>query len=175
MRFAPYSFKVHSAACRTLLRLLGASLVPAAMTLLTACTVGTPWPRHLAGTPEQAGETVVLVLTHVVVDTSQRGEFDRQTNRVLAGLDRQPGLIGYSARRQLLGDEAWTMSVWADDAARAAFVRSALHREAVDRSAPALKLVELKRLTLARKDLPRDWDAVLRLLAEPDGRRGYWD
>lgn len=168
-------FHVLSAASRTLLRLLGTSLVSTVAMLLAGCAVGTPWPRHVAGTPEQGGEVVVLVLSHVVVDTSNRREFDRQTSRVLASLDRQPGLIGYSARRQLLGDQAWTMSVWADDASRAAFVRSAVHREAIERSAPALKLVELKRLTLARKDLPRDWDAALRLLAEADGRRSYWD
>jgi hypothetical protein len=35
--------------------------------------------------------------------------------------------------------------------------------------------VELKRLTVARKDLPADWDQVLRMLADPEGRRNYWE
>ena len=142
---------------------------------LNGCAIGTPWPRLPAASPEQAEEQVVLVLTHVAVDTKQRREFDRQNSRVLASMGSHPGLIGYAARRQLFGDQGWTMSVWANDQARAAFVRSAVHREAIARSTPALRTVELKRLTVARKDLPADWDQVLRMLAEPEGRRNYWE
>jgi heme-degrading monooxygenase HmoA len=142
---------------------------------LNGCAIGTPWPRLPAASPEQAEEQVVLVLTHVAVDTKQRREFDRQNSRVLASMGSHPGLIGYAARRQLFGDQGWTMSVWANDQARAAFVRSAVHREAIARSMPALRTVELKRVTVARKDLPADWDQVLRMLAEPEGRRNYWE
>ena len=142
---------------------------------LNGCAIGTPWPRLPAASPEQAEEQVVLVLTHVAVDTKQRREFDRQNSRVLASMGSHPGLIGYAARRQLFGDQGWTMSVWASDEARAAFVRSAVHREAIARSTPALRTVELKRLTVARKDLPADWDQVLHMLADPEGRRNYWE
>jgi heme-degrading monooxygenase HmoA len=142
---------------------------------LQGCAIGTPWPRLSIPSHEQAQETLVLVLTHVVVDTQQRREFDRQNSRVLASMGSHPGLIGYAARRQLFGDQGWTMSVWASDEARAAFVRSAVHREAIARSMPALRTVELKRLTVARKDLPTDWDQVLRMLADPEGRRNYWE
>jgi heme-degrading monooxygenase HmoA len=142
---------------------------------LQGCVIGTPCPRLSAPSPEQAQESVVLVLTHVAVDTQQRREFDRQNSRVLASMGSHPGLIGFAARRQLFGDQGWTMSVWSSEEARAAFVRSAVHREAVARSMPALRTVELKRLTVARKDLPADWDQVLRMLADPEGRRNYWE
>jgi heme-degrading monooxygenase HmoA len=142
---------------------------------LDGCAIGTTWPRIPVVSQEQVEKPVVLVLTHVVVDTTQRREFDRQNSRVLASMGSHPGLIGYAARRQLFGDQGWTMSVWADDEARAGFVRSAVHREAVARSLPALRTVELKRLTVARKDLPADWDQVLRILADPEGRRHYWE
>ena len=142
---------------------------------LNGCAIGTPWPRLPVPSPKQAQERVVLVLTHVVVDTKQRREFDRENSRVLASMGSHPGLIGHAARRQLFGDQGWTMSVWASDEARAAFVRSAVHREAIARSTPALRTVELKRLTVARKDLPADWDQVLRMLADPEGRRNYWE
>jgi heme-degrading monooxygenase HmoA len=85
----------------------------------------------------------------------------------------QPGLIGYSARRELFGSEAWTMSVWASDAARARFVRSAVHQEAIAKSEPAIVTVRLKRLNMARKDVPRDWAGVLALLAQPGNERLY--
>jgi len=140
---------------------------------LQGCAIGTPWPRLAPDSPEQGAEQVVLVLTRAVVDAARRSEFDRQNNRVLASMGNQPGLIGYAARRQLIGDQGWTMSVWADDEARAAFVHSPTHREAIAKSLPALRVVELKRLTVSRKDLPADWDAVLHMLADPEGRRNY--
>jgi heme-degrading monooxygenase HmoA len=145
------------------------------MVWLGGCAIGTPWPRLAPGSVEEGNETVVLVLTRVVVDTQQRREFDRQNSRVLASMGSQAGLIGYAARRQLFGDQGWTMSVWVNDEARAAFVRAAVHREAIARSLPALRVVELKRLTVARKDLPANWDEVLRELANPEGLRNYWE
>lgn len=147
------------------------ALLSALTMLLKACAVGLPVPQVSA----DADAPLVLVLTRVVVDGAQRAEFDRQTRRVIASMDQHPGLLGYAARRELFGNQGWTMSVWADDASRAAFVRSAVHRQAIARSLPALITVELKRLTVPRRELPTDWDAVLRLLADPEGRRSYWD
>ena len=45
----------------------------------------------------------------------------------------------------------------------------------VAKSLPELQIEELKRLTVARKDLPADRDEVLRLRADPEGRRNYWE
>ncbi len=160
---------------KTLTRALGMSVFAALTLLLHACAISTPWPRLTLVTAAVTDEQVVLVLTRVVVDPAQRAEFDRQNSLVMASMATQPGLIGYSARRRLFGDEGWTMSVWANDEARAAFVRSSVHREAIAKGLPAVQTVELKRLTVARKDLPTDWDQVLRLLAEPEGRRNYWE
>lgn len=142
---------------------------------LSGCAISTPWPSLRPAGVEQANEIVVLVLTRVVLDTSQRREFDRQNSLVLASMDSHPGLLGYAARKQIFGDQGWTMSVWANDEARVAFVRSAVHREAIANSLPALRGVELKRLTVARKNLPIHWDQVLRMLADPEGRRNYWE
>lgn len=142
---------------------------------LQRCAIGTPWPELAPVSCENGNEQVVLVLTRVVVDASDRSEFDRQNRRVLASMGSQPGLIGYAARRQLIGDQGWTMSVWADDEARAAFVRSPVHREAIAKSLSALRAVELKRLKLARKNLPANWDEALLMLADPEGLRNYLD
>ena len=156
-------------------RALCMSVLAAFTLLLNACAISTPWPRLTPANATVIDEQVVLVLTRVVVDPARRAEFDRQNSLVMASMGSQPGLIGYSARRQLFGDEGWTMSVWASEEARAAFVRSAVHRKAIAKSLPAVRSVELKRLSVARKDLPTDWDQVLRLLAEPEGRRNYWE
>ena len=54
---------------------------------------------------------------------------------------------------------------FASDAARARFVRSAVHQEAIAKSEPAIVTVRLKRLNMARKDVPRDWAAALDVAA----------
>lgn len=167
MRPLPSSAAHLFTALRALLPALGLSL------LLGACALSTPFPRidpSAAGKPDDA---VVLVLTHIVVAGDRRDEFDRQTRRVIDSMATQPGLIGYSARRELFGNEAWTMSVWDSDAARARFVRSAVHQEAIAKSEPAIVTVRLKRLNMARKDVPRDWAAALALLAQPGDVRRY--
>ncbi len=158
-----------------LTRIAKVGLLAALSLWLNACAIGTAWPQLAPESAAAADETVVLVLTHVVVDAKQRAEFDRQNSRVLASMGRHPGLLGYAARREVFGNQGWTMSVWASEAARSAFVQSSVHREAIAKSLPALVTVELKRLTVARKDLPSDWDAALRLLADPVGLRHYWE
>lgn len=150
-------------------------MLTAALTTLNGCAVSTPWPRLAPTQAERGDDLVVLVLTRVVVDPERRSEFDRQNSRVMASMGSHSGLVGYAARRELLGDQGWTLSVWANDDARAAFVRSPVHREAIAKGLPAVRSVELKRLTVARKDLPTNWDEVLRLLAEPESRRNYWE
>lgn len=153
-------------AARTGLLLL--LLVP----VLAGCTIGLPYPDLPGAVGGDAPrERVVLVLTHVVVDRTRRGEFDRQNRRVLERMPQQPGLLAYSARRELFGEDGWTMSVWESDEARAAFVRSGVHREAIARSMPALVRVRLKRLEVDPQALPRDWDEALRLLDQPEGTR----
>lgn len=158
-------------------RAVAVAWVAAVAGLLNACAIGTPVPRLVPADPASASadQAVVLVLTRVVLDRAQRAEFDRQNRRVMASMARQPGLLGFAARKQLFGNQGWTMSVWVDDASRAAFVRSAVHQEAIAKSMPALVSVELKRLTLPRRDLPTDWDTVLQMLAEPAGLRHDWE
>ena len=156
-------------------RRLALLMLTAALLALSGCAISTPWPRLAPAQAERGDDVVVLVLTRVVVDPERRSEFDRQNSRVMASMGSHPGLIGYTARRELLGDQGWTLSVWANDEARAAFVRSHVHREAIANSLPALRGAEFKRLTVARKDLPANWDQALRLLSNPEGRRNYWE
>ena len=150
----------------------GALMALAVVPLLGACAISTPFPR-LKMSGAGADDQVVVVLTHIVVDSNQRSEFDRQTRRVIDSLPSHSGMLGYSARRQIFGNEAWTMSMWASDADRAGFVRSAVHQEAIAKSAPAIVNIQLKRLTLTRKDVPVGWPRALELMAEPGDLRTY--
>ena len=148
--------------------LMALAVVP----LLGACAISTQFSR-LKMSGAGAEDQVVVVLTHIVVDSNQRSEFDRQTRRVIDSLPSHSGMLGYSARRQIFGNEAWTMSMWASDADRAGFVRSAVHQEAIAKSAPAIVNIQLKRLSLTLKDVPAGWPRALELLAEPGDLRTY--
>lgn len=142
---------------------------------LAGCAISTPFPRIPPAPGKGADEDVVLVLTHIVVDTGRRAEFDRQTRRVIDSMPGHAGLLGFSARRQIFGNEGWTMSVWASDEARARFMGSAVHQAAIGRSRPAIVTVRIKRLSLSRADLPGDWGRALEMLAQPEGVRVYQD
>jgi hypothetical protein len=74
---------------------------------------------------------------------------------------RHSGMLAYSASRQIFCNEAWAMSVLASDEDRAGFVRSAVHQEAIAKSSPAIVSIQLKRLTLSRKDAPMGWPRAL--------------
>ncbi|MGY6553530.1 MAG: antibiotic biosynthesis monooxygenase [Wenzhouxiangella sp.] len=137
------------------------------LSFIAGCTIGTPWPRMDLALAEPGEQVVVLALTHVVIDPARRPVFNDANRRVLASMRDQPGLLGYAARRQVFGNEGWTMSVWEDDQARARFLHSPVHLDAIRHSQSAVVRVTTRRFELARKDLPRNWDEALLRLAEP--------
>lgn len=145
------------------------------LTLITGCTIGTTWPRTENLSTEDSEQIVVLAMTHVVIDPEQRAVFNRANGRVLASMRNQPGLLSYAARRQIFGTEGWTMSVWEDDQARAQFVASPIHFDAIRQSQSAVVRVTTRRVEIARKDLPASWDEVLLRLAEPESQPGIPD
>lgn len=142
------------------------------LTLITGCTIGTPWPKLEQLLADDGDQVVVLAVTHVIVDPDRRALFNRANRQVLASMRDQPGLLGYAARRQIFGTEGWTMSVWEDDEARAQFVGSPVHLDAIRQSQPAVVRVTTRRIELAGKGLPGGWDDVLLRLAEPADQLG---
>lgn len=139
------------------------TLAAAAVTsLLCACAISTPF-RGMA----PATDSAVLVVTHAVLDPRTRADFDAQTRNVVDGLPLQPGLLGYSVRRELLGNQVWTITVWADEAARARFVASALHREAMAEGSAAITSIRVRRFALPEGSLPVRWRQALELLDGP--------
>lgn len=142
------------------------SLMVAVLPWLSGCAISTPFKVvKSAGLPD---EKVLVVITQGTVNPSIRSEFDRQTQRVLARMGSQPGLIAYSARRELPGPGIWTVSVWETDAARAAFYISNAHQEAMAMGGDAIETVRFRRVWLPRREMPTDWTAVLQLLAKAD-------
>lgn len=145
----------------------------AVTTLVAGCAISTPYRQLTApvASGDAAGSVVVMV-THAVLDNSQRIPFDEYTRRIVAALPQQPGLIGYSVRTAPLGNEAWTLTVWADSASLAQFVRSDLHQRAVKASAQSVVNARFGRFEVPSNRLPLSWPDALKMLDEaPDSYR----
>ncbi len=108
-----------------------------------------------------ANPSVILAITHAELIGAHRAAFDRGADQVLAMLPAQPGLVGYSVRSRLIGHEVWTATIWVDEAAMNAFVRSPAHLAAVRQGAVALKNVQYHRVEIPVSELPLTWTRVL--------------
>lgn len=152
----------------------GTALRFAALVLaLAAQVVGCGSPAHFRGPGfdprrgvvlEGAGDQLVLAVTHAVVADGQKNAFNTDLKLVLKDISRQDGLVGYSLRINREGDQAWTMSVWRDEAALDAYVDSDAHLAAMRRSRTTLRSVDVKRTPWPRSEMPPQWDRVLPLL-----------
>lgn len=126
---------------------------------------GDGYSRDGGVTLPDAGDTVVVGLTNAGLDPDNRRDFDDYTQRVVASLPGTPGYIGHAVRTRVFGHEVWTMTVWKDEAALDAFVRSPTHREAIRKGMPAVKWAKFHRFTLAKDQVPPSWADVKARLA----------
>lgn len=129
---------------------------------LGGCAIGTPYKTVAA--PPDSSETVVVALTWATLDPQRRAAFDRYTSRLVETLPRQPGLLGYSVRRELLGNEVWTMTVWSGDEARRNYVYSPLHQEAITETYGVIRQARFARYVTTAAELPPTWPAALKRL-----------
>ena len=145
-------------------------LLSLVMSVLGGCAISTPLrgPGIAGGRVADTTSTdpVVVVLTEADVDPSQRRLFMDPIKAVLATLDRQPGYIGGSLRREWFGPGGWTMTIWRSAADVDAFYASPEHRAAMRHGAPCLRAFRSRRLTLPATELPLSWSDARQRLAE---------
>lgn len=144
----------------------------AGMLGLSACSVALPFRQVNA--PEQ-GSTAVLSVTHVTLKREQaaRDVFFAAVKRVDAVMEQQPGLIGHGKRLELFGDEAWTISAWRSDEDVSAFVRSPIHRQAMQDAAGTYIDARVARIMMPAEDVPVSWQQALATL--DDNARQYYE
>ncbi|MDJ0951410.1 MAG: hypothetical protein QNJ94_21065 [Alphaproteobacteria bacterium] len=145
--------------------------------VLGGCAISTPfrgpgYDPNKGVTLEGEGK-VVVSLTEAVLraDGERRPVFWANVGRVEASLEGREGLVGYAMRRQLFGNQAWTMTVWADEASLIAFVESAAHQTAIREAGGALEAARFARVAIDREDIPISWERALELL--DSGSRQY--
>lgn len=145
---------------------LRAVLLAGLAAVLGGCQVATPWRQTAEPTP--ATSELIVVVTAAALDGADREASARFWDgvwRVERSLGRQPGLVGYSLRRELLGDRAWTLTAWESEQALTLFMLSAEHGEAMRTGRGALRQVRTLRYTLPRDAAPPRWDDALARLA----------
>ncbi len=152
-----------SRALRALCDLFGLALLCAAGAWLPSCSIATP--LRWTAPPESAPEELYISVTHAVLDPAQRDAFDEGTEALFATLAAEEGLLAYSRRKELFGNEAWTMTVWRDAAAHAAFVRSASHRRAMREGRAALVRARFAEFLWPKASGRPNWKAALAALA----------
>jgi heme-degrading monooxygenase HmoA len=136
---------------------------------LTGCTVATPFRGPLFS--PRAGvtvgvNTVQLVVTHAVLgdDRDLRSAFWTHVWKIADELPAQPGFVGHSMRRNLVGTQAWTMTVWLDERSLGAFAASDVHRTAIAETGAALLRFRSARIELPVDEVPIAWSRARELL-----------
>ncbi len=128
---------------------------------VTSCSYTAPF-RRVETVARDA--TVVVTLSQVEHQKGKRKPFFEDTRRVLADLPNNPGLVGYSFRFQIIGNKAWTITAWKDEAARDQFARSPVHLAAVRNSRLTAQNMRFISLQVPASSLPMSWDKALRHL-----------
>jgi hypothetical protein len=139
----------------------------ASLPLLGACTISMPFtygPLGNIGVPE---ELLQVSITHATLYPDKRDVFDQQTMVVYREMDKQSGLVAYGIRRELFGNQVWTVSVWRDHESRMKFFMSDVHQRAIYMSQDAIETVRYKRIDVQRRELPLTWDRVEQILKQP--------
>lgn len=124
---------------------------------------------RLAKTP--AAEREYLVLLSYLPLARWRG-FPRFLNYARV-IDRQlrttQGVIGYSLRAAFLKRRFWTLSVWEDERALMAFVRTAPHVHAMGRLRQFVGSTRFVRWRVRGSEVPPSWEDAMRHLASISG------
>ena len=155
------------------MRLILFALLGALLCCIGGCSIPISKPFSWTGfdakkgvIADNAGPTVVVALTHATLFAENRSAFDESANLVLDSMPRQPGLVGYSVRKQLFGDEVWTATVWTNEESLQRFAQSVEHMRAVSAGGAAVKTIRYRRFEMASSELPLNWSRALAVLDE---------
>lgn len=130
-----------------------------------SCTIATPLKdRRGSG----YSKTMLVAVTNAVLNPGRdRALFYRYSNEILEKLPQAPGNLGGSIRREILGEEAWTLTLWESEEALKKFVLSRDHLDSMYLAESAIK--EMRQTTFAvRPDEAVTWELALsRIQAVP--------
>ncbi len=138
--------------------------------LMSGCTISSPLkgPGIRGGSVlvETENDLVVVGLTYIKTgkDYQKNKVFWSHVSEVYESMEAQPGLVAYSIRREVFGDQGWTMSIWQDEKSLQDFVQSTVHQNATSAGMPALTQTKFARLTVQKSEIPIPWDQAEEIL-----------
>jgi hypothetical protein len=107
-------------------------------------------------------ETVVIGLTHAKLGSrlDRNARFWWHSIRTVGSLPRNQGYLGYSIRTYILAGEAWTVTVWQDEASMKAFFLSPTHKAAMRNGYSAMAAARFGRIVKKASDFPISWEEI---------------
>lgn len=140
---------------------------------LTGCRLATPfagtgYSSEGGVTLPDARDTAWIAITHAELIADKRAKFDEYTDLVVSSLPDNDGYIGHSIRARILGNKVWTLTVWRDEAALNAFVRSPKHRKAMRLGLSGVARAQFLRMELPLDAVPPSWKKIDNLLQKTE-------
>jgi heme-degrading monooxygenase HmoA len=121
-----------------------------------------PWKESVA--PDPGSEYLVMASSLPLRRFTATFRFFRFVRAIRAQLARTDGLIGYSLWAKPIAKRYWTLSLWKDETALTAFMRSSPHAEIMTKLRPDMSPTKFVRWTVKGSDAPVAWEEALRRL-----------
>ena len=140
-----------------------------ATTVFTGCSsVPLSTPFKVISPIEKQQDSLVLVVTRAELKNDGKSSklFNQHVKRIRQNIDNQKGLYGYSLRRELFGNTAWTMTLWKDENAIKNFKTSPFHLAAMTDANTILASASFAMITVDSQQLSLNWTSVLPLLED---------
>lgn len=103
-----------------------------------------------------------LTLTHAYIREGKSDAFYKHSEEVVASLRQRPGILAYSVRRQLFGNQAWTLTLWDTEANKQQFISSKEHQAAMSQASILLTCARFLRIEWSGVVRTLDWDELIR-------------
>jgi heme-degrading monooxygenase HmoA len=127
-----------------------------------------PWKAKV--TPDPDAEYLAMASSLPLGRFSATFRFFRFVRAIRVQLARTDGLIGYSLWAKPIARRYWTLSVWKDEAALMAFMRSSPHLEIMTKLRPDMDATKFVRWTVKGSGTPVPWEDALRRLERASER-----
>ena len=147
------------------LKRLSASLSIISLSACTALPISTPFKVvENEDAEKNLNDKLLVAITHTQVRPGQQKQFMSFVKQVENTLKNQLGLYGYSLRKELLGDQAWTMTVWYDESSMNSFKITYSHRSAMSSANSMLLNARFAKAWVDQSSLPIKWKNALKML-----------
>jgi hypothetical protein len=133
--------------------------------ILAGCSLSTPTSHPNPSVKVDPAQTYWVVVTHAVLpeDSSQRKRFHQYVEAIEDTLGEQSGLVSFSKRAEILGDEVWTLTVWESEGEIALFSYTDVHGELLedDPLMGAIGPARFARFQVKGTEIPVSWATAL--------------